>query len=191
VRVVKGEAVHKSTKKRVEVFLVRPPLYLTREEKDLLDAKAVALGFAPPDFLDRGRKRQVRNSVLAELCRRTVLAVHLGVSRFPEPTRRAFDPRRPLAALAREKTVGGRFECLSCEKHSGRRRVKRSHATLASRKHSSTLAKLRQSRSREAKLRKALDDANWSLRLALSQLEDLREAGVPVLRVPGSKRKAA
>lgn len=191
MRVVKGVAVHPSTKKRVEVFLVRPPLYLTKEEKALLDAKAVEYGFAPDPRLGKRQREQVRNHALAELCRRTVLQVHLGISRFPEPTRKAFDPRRPLAALSRERTVGGRFECLTCEKKSNSKNARRRRATATSLKLRQRSAQLRWERAKTRKLERALDDATWSLRLALSQLNDLKEAGVPVLRIPGSKRKAA
>lgn len=198
MRVVKGVAVHPGTKKTIEVFLVRPPLYLTKEEKTLLDAKAVAAGFAPDPRLDRTRKEQVRKSVLAELCRRAVLQTLLGITRFHEPTRRAFNPQRPLAALGREKHVGGRFLCESCQKKRGRKLVRRSRVRAKSRKACKRGADLRWERIRNTELRKRvvvleekLRDESFRLRLALGQLDDLAKAGVSVYPVPGTKRKAA
>jgi hypothetical protein len=53
-----------------------------------------------------------RSLPIRELCRRTILAVLLGVRRFADPEER--DTRRALRELAQVELVEERFECGGC-----------------------------------------------------------------------------
>lgn len=167
VRLKKGLASLPRNHTPVEVVLVRPPLYLTREEFDLLCAKAVAAGFAPPDFLDRSRRAYARQSVVAELCRRTVLSALLGVRRFKEPTRTRLGSNLPLAAYARQHLIGARFDCLACRSAQLRKRRRGPELRTARRLRDEAVEKAASYRAQNAALRE-------KLRAALAAIEELQ-----------------
>jgi hypothetical protein len=93
VKVTAHEIQHGGRKRRVFGVTIRIPL-LESEWERLQD---IALR---------------RSLSLRELCRRTVLAVLLGVRRFGDPDEK--DARRALRELAQVELVEERFECGGC-----------------------------------------------------------------------------
>lgn len=155
MRIKKGLVASPSGKGTAEVFLIRPPLYVTAEEKEKLDALVVSAGLAPPSFLTRGRRARARDDAYAELCRRTILSVLLGEHRFPEPMNGGRGTNFPLRALLRQKTVGGRFRCRACESRGSRKRA-RFGVILG--------ARLREERKTSAELRRRIRELESLLR---------------------------
>jgi len=187
VRVVKGPIADPNGRKRF-AYLVRPPLYFSEKELALLEAKAISLNLLPPEGLTRQQRASARESVIAELCRRTVLAIHAGQVKFPPPPKGTQNYNRALRAFSLKNVVVKRFPCWGCDM---RKRDRARRRNRSGRKLMAAKATLREARKRERALLRAvaraeeeLRQVRFELRLAKGRLEEKK---VPA----GRGRKAA